>query len=173
MYYSGLSNLVISCILLNIIKYFNQIKINIKIYIFVSEIDNENLVDQIIKNGTNVNIRYGDGKTLLHISSSTGKNKKWKSSTILKTKEDASIFEIVAIEVSINWLNWIIFVLSGNEKMSEYLMKHGLNISTVDDHGNTPLHYASMAGKKKFVYCNNVQKNIISIKYFFRKRKNC
>lgn len=43
----------------------------------------------------------------------------------------------------------------GSEKWSEYLIEHGLNISAVDNEGNTPIHCALMAGKRKW---NNLMK---------------
>lgn len=36
--------------------------------------------------------------------------------------------------------------------MSEYLIKHGLNISLADHNGNTPLHFAAEAGERKWMY---------------------
>lgn len=36
----------------------------------------------------------------------------------------------------------------GNEKLAENIIKQGLNISIVDDDGNTALHYAAKSGKR-------------------------
>lgn len=38
---------------------------------------------------------------------------------------------------------------SGNEATTEYLIKQGLNVSIVDDNGNTALHYAAESGKNE------------------------
>lgn len=71
MSYFGLSNKVI---------HYN-IKINANLsnkilnsYRLWGKIDDENIIDQLIKNGANINVTDEDGKTLLHITSSTGKN---------------------------------------------------------------------------------------------------
>lgn len=53
------------------------------------------------------------------------------------------------IEVNKKYKLIMLSISLGNDKLAEFLIKQGLNISSADNDGNTCLHYAAMSGENK------------------------
>lgn len=92
---------------------------------------NEKVADLLIKKGIDVNHQNDDGHTALHISA-LGNSWFFNSSYSGWWTYN-------------NWLNF----LSGNEKITDLLIKAGANVSSLAKNGCTPVFYALYNGKEK------------------------